>query len=174
MLLRFESVLYCRCVLVSPSSSSYSERKTRERTVFAMLTGRRRSVPAAGLIFAGAFVLEPKGSFMLLNAVVIVEENPSSVLAFACACCGAPWSWLWSCECACECPCPARRAVFSPGSIYRCSPSWLTNQLTMYCLPSGPPPQLPARAWLGGLFTANAKRFGGSEKSVTRPRWKRK
>lgn len=62
------------------------------------------------------------------------------------------------------------RLVFSPGSMNKCSPSFLTNQFTMYCLPSGPPPQEPARACEGGELTARAKRFGGSEKSVTRPR----
>src|SRR6266480_1927300 len=58
---------------------------------------------------------------------------------------------------------------FSPA-INKCSPSLPTLHFTAYCSFIGPPPQLPPISSLGGEFTAIEKRFGGSEKSVTRPR----
>lgn len=72
MLLRLLNLLYCVCVLdclaIIPSSSSYSD--ATDRMLPMLATGRRRSVPAGGLILAGVLGLdfEPKREEMRVAA----------------------------------------------------------------------------------------------------------
>ena len=76
MLLRFESLAYCRCVRVSPSSSSYSEGEAPDRILPTALTGRSRSAPAGSLTLTGVFFLEPNGNRTPLNAAATVDKTP--------------------------------------------------------------------------------------------------
>jgi hypothetical protein len=55
------------------------------------------------------------------------------------------------------------------GCMNKCSPSRLMTHSALYCLPSGPVPQLPSRTRAGGELIASADNRGGCEKSVTRP-----
>lgn len=84
MLLRLESFAYCRCVLVSPFSISYSDGEAPERILATALTGRSRSAPAVWLTLGGALLLMPNGSRTLLNAVATFVKTPPPPLVGAC------------------------------------------------------------------------------------------